>query len=63
MRETLLGKTAPIYEFMDYAAVKPLLEEHLSGQANRRLLIWSLLNVDQWCRQFLGPSQVESKVA
>ena len=26
--------------------------EHLAGKANRRLLIWSLLAVDQWCRSF-----------
>jgi asparagine synthase (glutamine-hydrolysing) len=56
VRETLCHKAAPIYDFMDYETVKILLDEHLSGRANRRLLIWSLLNVNQWCRQFLGPN-------
>ncbi len=30
-----------------------LIDEHLRGRANHRLLIWSLLSVEQWCRTFL----------
>jgi asparagine synthase (glutamine-hydrolysing) len=56
VRDTLCHKAAPIYDFMDYEAVKSLLDEHLSGRANQRLLIWSLLNVNEWCRRFLGPN-------
>ncbi len=29
-----------------------LVGEHLDGRQNRRLLIWSLLNVESWCEQF-----------
>jgi asparagine synthase (glutamine-hydrolysing) len=32
------------------------VQEHLSGQHNRRLLIWSLLSVENWCEQFLHGS-------
>ena len=35
------------------ATVHGLIDEHLAGRANRRLLIWSLLSVEQWCRTFL----------
>ncbi|PWB39687.1 MAG: asparagine synthase (glutamine-hydrolyzing) [Rhodocyclales bacterium] len=42
-----------IYEFLDRAAVQSLINEHLEGKQNRRLLIWSLLNVEEWCRQFI----------
>lgn len=48
VKRTLLDGKALIYEFMDRAAVKALVQEHLSGTENRRLLIWSLLNVEQW---------------
>ena len=48
VKRKLLNRQAPIYEFLDREAVVPLIEEHLKGEQNRRLLIWSLLNVDSW---------------
>lgn len=48
VRRTLLNANAPIYELLEYQAVEPLIEEHLKGEKNRRLLIWSLLYVAVW---------------
>ena len=31
-----------------------LVKEHVDGVENRRLLLWSLLNFEHWCRTFLG---------
>ena len=31
-----------------YDSVQPLINEHLQGRTNRRLLIWSLLNLDKY---------------
>ncbi len=42
-----------IYEFLDREAVQSLTNEHLEGKQNRRLLIWSLLNLEKWCEKFL----------
>ena len=53
VRSTLYNKTARIYDFFDYHAVTTLVEDHLSGRVNRRLLIWSLLSFEQWCSTFL----------
>ena len=53
VRRRLFAERARIYEFLDREAVQDLLNEHLEGQQNRRLLIWSLLNVEQWCERFL----------
>ncbi len=53
VRRTLLDRDAAIYEYLDRASVHELIDEHLSGRANHRLLIWSLLSVEQWCRTFL----------
>ena len=36
---------------MEYDAVKNLLSDHLNGKNNRRLLIWSLLNFDEFLKQ------------
>lgn len=53
VRQTLLAGGARLYDFLDRKAVEPLIEEHMSGAQNRRLLIWSLLNFEWWCRVFL----------
>lgn len=50
VKRALLNENADIYDVLDYGAVKPLVEQHLNGEQNRRLLIWSLLNVDTWMR-------------
>jgi asparagine synthase (glutamine-hydrolysing) len=48
VRRTLLQGQPRIYEVLDRQAVTKLVEEHLRGEQNRRLLIWSLLNVEAW---------------
>lgn len=48
VRRRLLQGSPRIYEFMDREAVRSLVEEHLQGTCNRRLLIWSLLSVEEW---------------
>jgi asparagine synthase (glutamine-hydrolysing) len=48
VRNTLLRNDARIYELLDRDSVQALVKQHLDGQQNRRLLIWSLLNVEQW---------------
>jgi asparagine synthase (glutamine-hydrolysing) len=45
------AKDSPIFELLSYSAVQELLAEHMTGENNRRLLIWSLLNVDQYLRE------------
>jgi asparagine synthase (glutamine-hydrolysing) len=49
----LFNHRARLYEFLDRDAVQELVCEHLEGKQNRRLLIWSLLNFEQWCEAFL----------
>lgn len=53
VKRTLLSGSPRLYEIMDRQAVTSLVEEHLSGTQNRRLLIWSLLNVEAWLKQTL----------
>jgi asparagine synthase (glutamine-hydrolysing) len=48
-----LWADARIYEFLDAGTVRALVSEHLEGRENRRLLIWSLLSLEQWCETFL----------
>jgi asparagine synthase (glutamine-hydrolysing) len=51
--DRLIKNDARIYRYLDRSSVRELVMEHLSGQSNRRLLIWSLLNVDEWMGQYL----------
>lgn len=51
VRETLFNKNAKIYNFLDSHSIKNLLQDHIDGKENRRLLIWSLLNVEQFLSQ------------
>lgn len=53
VKRRLLRNDARIYEVLDRNAVSALVNEHLSGQVNRRLLIWSLLSFESWCEGFL----------
>lgn len=48
VKEKLLNKDANIYKYMDKDATQRLINEHLSGEQNRRLFIWSLLNFEEW---------------
>jgi asparagine synthase (glutamine-hydrolysing) len=48
VRRTLLEGKPRIYDVLDRGAVTDLIGEHLRGEQNRRLLIWSLLNVEVW---------------
>ena len=43
----LMNGHARIYDYLDRDAVQTLVRQHLDGEQNRRLLIWSLLNVEQ----------------
>jgi asparagine synthase (glutamine-hydrolysing) len=42
-----------MYEFLNPATVRTLVDDHLEGRANRRLLLWSLLTFEHWCQTFL----------
>ena len=51
VKRTLLNSNARLYDVLDRQAVVPLVEQHLRGEENRRLLIWSLLNVEAWMKE------------
>ncbi len=42
----LMTDNARIYEYLDSKTVQGLIGRHLRGEENKRLLIWSLLNVE-----------------
>lgn len=52
VRDTLTNTSARIFEFLDYDTVSTLIDQHISGKQNRRLLIWSLLSVEWYLKEF-----------
>jgi len=54
VRRVLFDTNARIYQYLDRKAVLALVQEHLDGKQNRRLFIWSLLNVECWLKETFG---------
>ncbi len=48
VRRKLIDGRPLIYDYMDGAVAREIVQQHLDGKENRRLFIWSLLNVEQW---------------
>lgn len=53
VRKLVLDPNACIYEFLRPDTINELVGQHLRGEQNRRLLVWSLLSFEWWCRIFL----------
>ena len=63
IRRLIDSDDSMMYEYLDRAAVRSLVDDHLQGRANRRLLVWSLLSFEHWCRSFLGAGNPSSTTA
>lgn len=50
----LRNPRALLYEFIQPRYVTRILDEHSAGSVNHRLLIWSFLSFEWWCRIFLA---------
>ncbi|HWA23853.1 MAG TPA: asparagine synthase (glutamine-hydrolyzing) [Caulobacterales bacterium] len=45
-------------DYVDADFVRSSVNDHIEGRANNRLLIWSLLCFEQWCKTFLGGERI-----
>jgi asparagine synthase (glutamine-hydrolysing) len=54
VRRRLFASNARIYDLLDRKAVQAMLNDHLNGTSNRRLLIWSLLYLEEFMDCFLS---------
>lgn len=52
VRSIVENKNSKIYDYMDYKAINSLVNRHLEGRENKRLLIWSLINFEEWLNQY-----------
>jgi len=53
IKEILLHSDTICTEYINEDYIKKIVYEHLNEEKNHRLLIWSFLNFEWWCRIFL----------
>ncbi len=53
IKDLLLNKKTVSAAFIDPAFVEKIIHEHIEKRINHRLLIWSFMNFEWWCRLFL----------
>jgi asparagine synthase (glutamine-hydrolysing) len=53
VKQTLLNKDACYREYIQKEYVERVIDEHVNKGVNHRLLIWSLLSFEWWCKIFL----------
>lgn len=54
VKRVIYNKNSMMYNFFNPKVVQSLVEEHLEGKSNRRLLVWSFLNFEEWLIQMMG---------
>lgn len=54
VRRRLFTPNAMIYSFLDRHVIEGPLTEHLQGQANRRLVVWLLLYLEEFMHRFMS---------
>jgi asparagine synthase (glutamine-hydrolysing) len=54
VKRIIFNKKSRIYDYLDPTSVQKRVSEHIEGTLNRRLFIWSLLNFEWWCANFLA---------
>ena len=52
VRDTLLASQARLHDYIRPDYIRAVLDRHGAGKANMRLLMWSLLSLEVWLRQF-----------
>lgn len=53
VKDLLLGKNIACHEFIQPEFIERIIFEHCEKRINHRLLLWSLMNFEWWCRLFL----------
>jgi asparagine synthase (glutamine-hydrolysing) len=59
VKELLQNKKTISSEFIDQGFITNMIEEHINKKINHRLLLWSLMNFEWWCRIFLNGERIQ----
>ena len=58
VKTLLLNKKTICSEFISQQFIADMVNEHIEKKINHRLLLWSLMNFEWWCRIFLNGERV-----
>ncbi|SEF41411.1 asparagine synthase (glutamine-hydrolyzing) [Algoriphagus boritolerans] len=61
IKELLLNKKTVSSEFISQDFIKKIVDEHINDRINHRLLIWSFMNFEWWCRIFLNNEKLDGQ--
>ena len=53
VQQLLTNKNAAFHEYINPSYVNQILDEHINKGMNHRLLIWSFMCFEWWCKIFL----------
>lgn len=54
VRSIVSDPNALMYQYIDKKCVDRVIKKHISGEENKRLLIWSIINFNEWLKIFMG---------
>jgi len=57
--ELLLSDHTVSTKYIQKEYIRKIIKEHIEEHINHRLLIWSFINFEWWCRIFLHGEKVE----
>jgi len=59
VKELLLSKKAACHDYIEPAYIEFIIDEHMNKRINHRLLLWSFMNFEWWCRLVLNGEKIE----
>jgi asparagine synthase (glutamine-hydrolysing) len=58
IKELLMNKNTVSADFINIDYVHKIINEHINDHKNHRLLIWSFMNFEWWCKIFLNNEKI-----
>ena len=59
IKKLLLNKKTVSSQFINPEYIEKIVDEHINKRINHRLLIWSFMNFEWWCKLFLNGETIE----
>jgi asparagine synthase (glutamine-hydrolysing) len=59
IKELLLSKRTVTADFINQDYIREIVDDHIKNHVNHRLLIWSFMNFEWWCRIFLNNEKID----
>ena len=58
VKELLLNSNTVSTKYINKSYINRIIDEHINKNKNHRLLIWSFMNFEWWCRIFINKQKI-----